>query len=109
MPSGKDSKATGKQAAGNLCKECSAAGLPALKAAAEGHVKCLSKAFASDKQRSLACDSKGATALHLAARGGRLECVKWLLSKSGLPATVRVRMNPNNLKFAKQCSVLLVS
>eukprot|EP00117_Sycon_ciliatum_P034988 scpid52970/ scgid2256/ Espin; Ectoplasmic specialization protein len=90
----------GKSSSGQLCSDCAAAGLPALKAAAEGHVKCLSRAFAADRQRSLACDSKGATALHLAARGGRLECVTWLLAKSGIPVTVKAKNGETPLHLA---------
>ena len=55
-----------------------------------GHVKCLAAAFTHDKERSTACDSKGATALHLAARGGRLECAKWLVTKAGIAPDVTV-------------------
>ena len=76
MPSGKRKKI-------DLCKECKSSALPAISAAKLGHVQCLTVAY-----RDLGVfnerDDFGATPIHFAARNGQMECLVWLVTRSGI-------------------------
>ena len=67
----------------DICKECEKAARPAISAARLGHTKCLATAY-----RELDVfnerDDYGATPIHYAARSGQLECLKWLVTRSGI-------------------------
>ena len=64
-----------------ICSECKCASKSALNAAKRGHKSCLTVAYnqlGGSNQR----DEYGATPIHLAARFGRLDCLKWLVRNS---------------------------
>ena len=73
----------GKKKQLDICNECKRASKPAIHAARLGHEKCLTTAY-----RELGVfnerDDFGATPIHFAARFGRLECLKWLVTRSGV-------------------------
>jgi len=66
-----------------ICKECKKSKTPAINAAKLGHTECLVTAY-----RELGVfnerDDYGATPIHFAARSGKLECLKWLVERSGV-------------------------
>lgn len=66
-----------------ICSECKNATKPAINAAKLGHAKCLTTAY-----RDLGVfnerDDFGATPIHFAARFGKLECLIWLVTRSGV-------------------------
>ena len=67
----------------DICRNCKRAAKPALRAAKFGHASCLTTAY-----RELGAfnerDDFGATPIHYAARHGRLECLVWLVTRSGV-------------------------
>ena len=67
----------------NICGDCKVAPKPAITAAKLGHTQCLTTAY-----RELGVfnerDDYGATPIHFAARFGKLECLVWLVSRSGV-------------------------
>ena len=67
----------------DICKECQKANKPAINAAKLGHTACLTTAY-----RELGVlnerDDFGATPIHYAARNGKLECLVWLITRSGI-------------------------
>lgn len=66
-----------------ICRECKKANTPAINAAKLGHTECLIIAY-----RDLGVfnerDDYGATPIHFAARNGKLECLQWLVERSGI-------------------------
>ena len=76
-------KMPGKKKQLDICAECKRASKPAIHAAKVGHTKCLTTAY-----RELGVfnerDNFGATPIHFAARFGQLECLKWLVTRSGV-------------------------
>ena len=76
-------KMPGKKKQLDICVECKRASKPAIHAAKLGHTKCLTTAY-----RELGVfnerDNFGATPIHFAARFGQLECLKWLVARSGV-------------------------
>ena len=77
----------------DICKECKRAATPAITAATLGHANCLATAY-----RELGVfnerDDYGATPIHFAARNGRLDCLEWLVTRSGVsPNAVTVNGN----------------
>ena len=77
MPGGKKKRTL------DICKECNRSARPAITAARLGHAKCLTTAY-----RELGIfneqDDYGATPIHYAARNGQLDCLVWLVTRSGL-------------------------
>lgn len=77
----------------NICSDCKRAATPAIKAASLGHTNCLVTAY-----RELGVfnerDHYGATPIHFAARNGKLECLDWLVTRSGVSPNA-VTMNGN--------------
>lgn len=76
-----------------ICSNCKRAKTPAIQAATLGHTNCLVTAY-----RELGVfnerDDYGATPIHFAARNGQLECLDWLVSRSGVsPNAVTVTGN----------------
>ena len=73
----------GKKKQLDICAECKRASKPAIHAAKLGHAKCLTTAY-----RELGVfnerDNFGATPIHFAARFGQLECLEWLVTRSGV-------------------------
>lgn len=73
----------GKKKQLDICTECKRSSKPAIHAAKLGHTKCLTTAY-----RELGVfnerDNFGATPIHFAARFGQLECLKWLVTRSGV-------------------------
>ena len=67
----------------DICNDCEKAARPAISAARLGHTNCLATAY-----RNLGVfnerDDYGATPIHYAARNGRLECLQWLVTRSGI-------------------------
>ena len=76
-------KMPGKKKQLDICAECKRASKPAIHAAKFGHTKCLTTAY-----RELGVfnerDNFGATPIHFAARFGQLDCLKWLVTRSGV-------------------------
>lgn len=77
----------------NICTECKRATTPAISAASLGHTNCLVTAY-----RELGVfnerDNFGATPIHFAARNGKLECLEWLVTRSGVsPNAVTINRN----------------
>lgn len=77
----------------DICKQCKHAATPAITAASLGHANCLATAY-----RELGVfnerDDYGATPIHFAARNGKLECLEWLVNRSGIsPNAVTVNGN----------------
>ena len=77
----------------DICTACRKAASPAINAASLGHANCLVTAY-----RDLGVfnerDNYGATPIHFAARHGRLECLQWLVQRSGVSPTA-VTVNGN--------------
>ena len=77
----------------SICKECKKASTPAINAAKLGHTDCLVTAY-----RQLGVfnerDNYGATPIHFASRNGKLECLQWLVERSGISPNA-VTMNGN--------------
>lgn len=73
----------GKKKKFDICNECKRASKRAIHAAKLGHTQCLTTAY-----RQLGVfnerDNLGATPIHYAARFGQLECLKWLVTRSGV-------------------------
>lgn len=67
----------------DICRECRKSARPAINAAKLGHANCLTTAY-----RELGVfnerDNFGATPIHFAARNGRLDCLVWLVTRSGV-------------------------
>ena len=67
----------------DICNACKKAATPAISAASLGHTNCLVTAY-----RELGVfnerDNFGATPIHFAARNGKLECLQWLVVRSGV-------------------------
>lgn len=61
-----------------VCSVCASHDLPAVKAAAAGHVACLAALKAAGRVQGVA-DKAGATAVHNAASNGHLDCLRTLL------------------------------
>ncbi len=77
----------------DICSACKRAPTPAINAAKLGHTKCLTLAY-----RELGVfnerDNFGATPIHFAARNGKLECLEWLVTRSGVsPNAVTISGN----------------
>ena len=76
-------KMPGKKRKLDICNECKRATKPAINAAKLGHTQCLTTAY-----REMGVfnerDNFGATPIHFAARYGQLECLKWLVTRSGV-------------------------
>ena len=76
-----------------ICTDCKRAAMPAINAAKLGHTDCLITAY-----RELGVfnerDDYGATPIHFAARNGKLECLEWLVARSGISPNV-VNTNGN--------------
>lgn len=77
----------------DICHDCKRASTPAIKAASLGHTNCLVTAY-----RELGAfnerDDYGATPIHFAARFGKLDCLEWLVLRSGVsPNAVTVNGN----------------
>lgn len=77
----------------DICSDCKRAASPAIQAATLGHTNCLVTAY-----RELGVfnerDDFGATPIHFAARNGKLECLEWLVTRSGVsPNAVTVNGN----------------
>lgn len=77
----------------DICKDCKHDATPAIKAASLGHTNCLVTAY-----RELGVfnerDDFGATPIHFAARHGMLDCLEWLVIRSGVsPNAVTVNGN----------------
>ena len=75
-------EAMGKKKA-NICGDCKKARKPAIRAARLGHTDCLSVAY-QELHVLNERDEHGATPIHYAARNGKLECLIWLVTKSGV-------------------------
>ena len=73
----------GKRKRLDICRDCKNSKRPAITAARLGHAGCLVTAY-----RELGVfnerDDFGATPIHFAARNGNLECLKWLVTRSGV-------------------------
>ena len=73
----------GKRKRLDICRECKNSHRPAITAARLGHAGCLATAY-----RELGVfnerDDFGATPIHFASRNGHLECLKWLVTRSGV-------------------------
>lgn len=67
----------------HICGECKKARKPAIFAARLGHTDCLSAAY-NELHVLNERDEYGATPIHYAARSGKLECLMWLVTKSGI-------------------------
>ena len=67
----------------DICSECKHAAKPAINAAKLGHAQCLTTAY-RDLGAFNERDDFGATPIHFAARFGRLECLQWLVTRSGV-------------------------
>ena len=67
----------------DICRECRRSARPAINAAKLGHANCLTTAY-----RELGVfnerDNFGATPIHFAARNGKLDCLAWLVTRSGV-------------------------
>ena len=77
----------------DICNACKRAATPAINAASLGHTNCLVTAY-----RELGVfnerDNFGATPIHFAARNGKLDCLEWLVVRSGVsPNAVTVNGN----------------
>ena len=77
----------------DICKDCKRAVTPAITAATLGHTNCLATAY-----RELGVfnerDDYGATPIHFAARNGKLDCLEWLVQRSGVsPNAVTINGN----------------
>lgn len=77
----------------DICRSCKRAATPAIHAATCGHANCLITAY-----RELGVfnerDDYGATPIHFAARNGKLDCLDWLVCRSGVsPNAVTVNGN----------------
>lgn len=83
-------KMPGKKRKLNICSDCKHAAKPAIHAAKFGHTQCLTTAY-----RELGVfnerDNFGATPIHFAARYGQLDCLKWLIARSGVSPTAVTR------------------
>jgi ankyrin repeat protein len=77
----------------DICGDCKRAASPAIQAASLGHTNCLVTAY-----RELGVfnerDDYGATPIHFAARNGKLDCLEWLVTRSGVSPTA-VTVNGN--------------
>lgn len=73
----------GKRKRLDICRDCKRSNRPAITAARLGHTNCLTTAY-----RELGVfnerDDFGATPIHFASRNGHLECLKWLVTRSGV-------------------------
>lgn len=67
----------------DICSECKHATKPAINAAKLGHAQCLTTAY-RDLGAFNERDDFGATPIHFAARFGKLECLTWLVTRSGV-------------------------
>ena len=77
----------------SICSDCKNSSKPAINAAKLGHTNCLVIAY-----RELGVfnerDDFGATPIHFAARNGKLECLEWLVTRSGIsPNAVTINSN----------------
>ncbi len=66
-----------------ICSECKQSTKPAINAAKLGHAQCLTTAY-RDLGAFNERDDYGATPIHFAARFGKLECLEWLVTRSGV-------------------------
>ncbi|CAI8003671.1 Espin [Geodia barretti] len=72
--------------------EFATVGLPAHKAALDGNVEALREIYAAFTEDGVPSrDVNGATPLHLAVRGNRMEAVKWLLRFTDLSPTISAK------------------
>jgi len=73
----------GKRKRLDICRDCKRSNRPAISAARLGHANCLTTAY-RDLGVFNARDDFGATPIHFASRNGHLECLQWLVTRSGV-------------------------